>query len=369
MSELSPAQAIVERILSDAAPPQVRVAAARGALPLPRVDMVRIQVHLLGDGDSQVSQQARNQLDTLADGDLVEVLADTNCSPEVLAFFSERAVRSDALAEAVIFHQAVPESALNVMAERGGSGVIELVLTNQQRVLASPGLLDRLSNNPALRADQRGRILDMLDRFISTAAESITPPAGEALSDEARGQAEFEEAAKLLNVDVGELFAASEIMGGEEFEQTEDPEIRGAYQKIITLNAAQKAILAMRGGREERLILIRDSAKIVSLSVLRNPRINDSEIENMAKMRNVSDAVLRAIGSQREWIKSYAVIKSLVQNPKTPPGISTNFVNRLNDHDLKFLVRDKNVPEIIRRMARRTKQVRDDRKNSSFRKK
>jgi hypothetical protein len=92
--------------------------------------------------------------------------------------------------------------------------------------------------------------------------------------------------------------------------------------------------------------------------VLRNPRINDQEIEGMARMRNVCDEVLRTIGTHREWIKNYTVVSSLVHNPKTPPGISTNFVPRLNNFDLKNLLRDKNVPEIIRKMAKRTYDMR-----------
>ena len=88
--------------------------------------------------------------------------------------------------------------------------------------------------------------------------------------------------------------------------------MRSAYRRILTLNTAQKALLAMRGGREERLILVRDSNKVVALCVLRNPRINDQEIEMLANMRNVSDVVLRTIGSHRaECIRSRLTITSM----------------------------------------------------------
>ena len=70
-------------------------------------------------------------------------------------------------------------------------------------------------------------------------------------------------------------------------------------------------------------------------------------------MRNVSDEVLRAIGSNREWSKVYQVAAALVRNPRTPPGVSTNFIPRLTERDLKLLAKDKNVPEIVRRNAKR----------------
>ena len=143
---------------------------------------------------------------------------------------------------------------------------------------------------------------------------------------------------------LGELFAASEILGGEEFERAPDPAMRSVYRKILTLSTAQKALLALKGGREERTILIRDTNKVVALAVLKNPRLNEQEVESVAAMRNVSDEVLRAIGSNREWSKVYQVAAALVRNPRTPPGVSTNFIPRLTERDLKLLAKDKNVP-------------------------
>jgi len=71
-------------------------------------------------------------------------------------------------------------------------------------------------------------------------------------------------------------------------------------------------------------------------------------------MRNVTDDVLRLLGTTREWVKNYQVIHSLVTNPKTPQTVSTNFIKRLNNKDLKALVRSRDIPELIRRMARKT---------------
>ena len=135
-----------------------------------------------------------------------------------------------------------------------------------------------------------------------------------------------------------------------------------AYKRIVQLNVAQKAILAMRGGREEQMILIRDTNKLVALGVLRNPRLVENDVESIARMRCVSDEVLRTIGQTRAWSKSYAVVTALVHNPRTPQAISTNFVPRLQNQDLKKLVANKDVPDLIRRMAKRTVEVRTQRK-------
>jgi hypothetical protein len=358
LSDPGPFASIVRQILEGGAPPQVRSAAARGALPLPRSALVRLYLALRTDDDPGIRGAAERSLETLQPDAVREILEDEGCAPEVLEYFAQRFPRDEGMAERIAFHRSVPRGALEVLAGQGTAAVIELVLTNQERLLAQPTLLDRLSVNPALRPDQRGRILELLDRATRVAAaRAAASQASPERADEAV-TAEIEEAARLLEVDIGELFTASEILGGEEFEQADDPELRSAYRRILTLSTAQKAILAMRGGREERLILIRDSNRLVAAAVLRNPRVRDEDAEAFARMRNVSGDVLRQIGQNREWSKSYSVVAALVNNPKTPPGVSTNFVPRLQNQDLKRLVANHEVPELIRRMARRTLDVR-----------
>jgi hypothetical protein len=76
-------------------------------------------------------------------------------------------------------------------------------------------------------------------------------------------------------------------------------------------------------------------------------------VEAFAKMGNVSEDVLRTIAMNRSWAKNYGVIAGLTRNPKTPPGISMQMVQRLNERDLKMLAIDRNVPEAVRLAARK----------------
>ena len=366
MSQPTPVQALVHRILEGTAPLVLRQAAARGALPLPRSALTRVYVHLLQDREDQVREAARASLEALDPSAIGEVLSDPECAPQILLYFTPRAARDAALAEKLAFHPAVPDDALSVLASEGSASVIDLVLTNQQRLLTCPGLLDRLTVNPALRPDQRGKILDLLDGLVRHEARtSIDSQESRVPSDDAAAA----EAARLLNVEVGELFASSEILGADELERAEDPLLRSAFSRIVKLTPGQKAVLAMKGGREERMILVRDTNKVVALSVLKNPRLTEEDVGEIAATRNVSEEVLRSIGSSREWAKRYPVAVALVRNPRTPPGIAVNFVSRLTAQDLTGLCRDRNVPEIVRRMAKRTHELRTQQSSPSFRKK
>ncbi len=354
MSEPSPIDALVRRILDGAAPEALRAAAARGALPLPRNVLARLQVFLRADPDEAIRRDAERSLGSMSRDALREVLSDPGSAPELLLHFAVPAARDEGIAESIAFHPSAPDAAIEILAAQGGASVLELILTNQERLLRCPALLDKMSENPALRPEQRGRILDLLARFFDTTQEEGRRPGKETDPElSVDDLVDPQVAARILEVDVGELFAASEILGGEEFERAPDPAMRSVYRKILTLSTAQKALLALKGGREERTILIRDTNKVVALAVLKNPRLNEQEVESVAAMRNVSDEVLRAIGSNREWSKVYQVAAALVRNPRTPPGVSTNFIPRLTERDLKLLAKDKNVPEIVRRNAKR----------------
>jgi hypothetical protein len=126
-----------------------------------------------------------------------------------------------------------------------------------------------------------------------------------------------------------------------------------ALQKIAALNVAQRVVLAMKGSREERAILIRDPNKMVSVAVLSSPKMSESEVESIAKMANVSEEILRIIAHTRAWVKNYAVTLALAKNPKTPVALSMNLLARLNDKDLRVISTDRNVPDVLRVTARK----------------
>ena len=108
-----------------------------------------------------------------------------------------------------------------------------------------------------------------------------------------------------------------------------------------------------KGTREQRAQLIRDSNRIVATAVLTSPKLTESEVEAFAKMGNVSEDVLRIIGTNRAWLKNYGIVLAVTRNPKTPPGISMQLMHRLTEKDIKMLTTDRNVPEALRLAARR----------------
>jgi hypothetical protein len=141
--------------------------------------------------------------------------------------------------------------------------------------------------------------------------------------------------------------ASGEIVGGEDADRV------SGTQELAAMNFPQRLRAAMKGTREQRAILIRDPNKMICASVLSSPKVSVPEVESFARMQNVSEDVLRIIGHNRAWLKSYGVILALTKNPKTPLSLSMQLMTRLTAKDLAKLSVDRNVPEALRITSRK----------------
>jgi hypothetical protein len=145
-------------------------------------------------------------------------------------------------------------------------------------------------------------------------------------------------------------------------------EADGARKKSLLLQVkelpvAQKLALAKKGNKDVRMILVRDSNEMVALETVSSARITDGEIVAIAMMRDVSDNVLRYIAHNRRYRQNKQIILALLNNPRTPVGISLNLgINSLSDRELTELAKNKNVPGVLSRIA---KQILDRRKGSA----
>ena len=119
------------------------------------------------------------------------------------------------------------------------------------------------------------------------------------------------------------------------------------------MGVAERMKAAMKGTKSERAILVRDPNKLVSAAVLSSPKLTDAEVENFAKLANVSEETLRTIGMNRAWVKNYGIVSALTKNPKTPLAVSLRFVQRLNDRDLKMVALDRNLQEPLKLAVRK----------------
>ena len=119
------------------------------------------------------------------------------------------------------------------------------------------------------------------------------------------------------------------------------------------MTVIEKIKLALKGNKETRTLLLRDSNRIVQNFVLQNPRITEEEITALACNRNTEGELLRRVADNREWIKYYPVRLGLTGNPRTLLAIALHLLPPLRERDIRDLARSKNVPIAVSTQAKR----------------
>lgn len=122
-------------------------------------------------------------------------------------------------------------------------------------------------------------------------------------------------------------------------------------QIVGRMSPSEKVRAAISGNQETRMILIRDPNKLVARAVLQSPKLSDVEIETFAAMKDLAEEVLRHIATNRHFMKSYTVMRALINNPRAPTDATLPLLGRLHDKDLKLLAKNRNVPDAIRLTA------------------
>jgi len=359
----SAASPLVEAIFSGSAPAPVRLAAARGALPVTRPERLLLCVHLRDDTDAAVREAAEQRLAGEGRTDLAASLeAGEPLAPAVLEHFARRADVDPQALEKLAIDPGLSNAALEEMAGCPHPSVLERIIINQTRLLADPEVVRRLEANPKLSATGRRLLNEFRHDFREGRSQEIVlDRPQESAAAESAAEAE---AAALAAVEAAAAAAAAEPAGEgapPELlpEEAADEAFKAAYVRIMSLSVPQKIMLTIKATREERAILVRDSNRLVATSVLKSPKVSELEVEQIANMRNVSDEVLRIVGHHKNWTRNYSVMFALCRNPKTPIGVSLPFLNRLNVRDLKNLLTDKNVSEAVRRMVKKTFDLRN----------
>jgi hypothetical protein len=363
---------MIELIRQSAVPANLMRAAARGALSLPLAEMVEVLVHLTSV--PLFAQQAALTLAGWNEAALAPVVASAETPPEVLGYFLAPTNFRPALLPALLENPAVSEARVAMLVSALAPSDLSLVL-GSSRARSMALVLNALLRRPELaEADAKALRAD-LER-LSEAGSAI----GRETAEDDGPHIESDEdildpgLAAYLHEHAAEIAAAEgpfQLVAPSQTEQAEIAAVQAGgasslaaralaaeprerlspVQKISRLSVGERVQLALKGNREERLILVRDSAKVVSNAVLQSPRVTEQDIDLFASMRNVGEHVLRGISMNRRFMRRYAVKRILASNPRAPIDVAMLLVKELLVSDLDQLSKNKNVSEMVRRFA------------------
>lgn len=372
------------------APRPAKLMVAQGKLPLGPEDMLFAQVLLTADDDDEIAFSARGSIDQLDPDKLQPITENKETPEEVLHYLLLWDRLTSRMGEALLVNPSTPDAAVLAFARMARDGsLLEAVTINQQRLIRLPDIIEAVLNNPASTFEATRRAREVKTEFFEKelGAEQVArerqaraakfagildaPP----ISEEAF-EAEFQSLVSSFESEVGQSFsdeapdtdaadAAFEAMlaavkneegidlladaqkGGEAGERL------SIYQQLARMSVKERIFAALKGGREARAILIRDSNRMVCTAVVKNPRISEAEVEGIANIKGISEDVLRIIAMNRSWISNYTVMHNLVRNARCPLNFSMQYLNRLQNRDLMNLSKSKAVPDALRQAAGR----------------
>jgi hypothetical protein len=396
MTTTTSTNSAVQAIIGGAAPHQARLAAASGLLPLPQSDLLEVLVALRQSEDSEIATAAKATLEGQDSEDLLAAARSDETSVAVLDYLATPSENSRQIHEAVILNSKTSDQAIASLAASTSDGsLLELIAMNQQRLVRFPQIIDAILANSGSPQEAERRARETKREFFEKerGAQQI---AQELRTRGKTAAAEFFESADLTeglsvedawliaeHIEVSDADLDTSWLPSERYEelQAETPEEHAAnfkrviefeklefgevpaervslIRRLMFMNVKDRMKMAMKGDREARGILIRDSNRTVATAVIHNPRVTDQEVENIAAMRTVADEVLRLIAMNRNWARSYSIIHNLCRNPRTPIATVIGTLPRIRTKDLKNLSQNRNISETARRQAARLSQAR-----------
>ncbi|HET6331008.1 MAG TPA: hypothetical protein VFF76_09490, partial [Holophagaceae bacterium] len=304
---------IVERYLANQLPEPMAMALLGGSLPVPPADFIQAQAQAVLSVSplaERALQSFQSMPESVVHGLLLERVQPPAPLELVLRFRREMPVLETALLHPDLTAEIVERSIPDLPGP-----ALDIISNNQVLWLQRPVILDLLELHPAADYNLKRRINEFRFEVLKLVPEEVKKDRLEILDEVEAGKLdkawaslplpkdETAEEREAVAPDVVPLDPEAVVQAIKDFEGEEVN--LSVAKRIARLKTNQKIMLAIKGGKEERTILIREANRLIQENVMRNGRITEGEVAFIANMRTINDGVLRIITMNREWMKKY----------------------------------------------------------------
>jgi len=327
-----------------------RMMASRGMMPLPPADQLAVLYQLSIDADAGLAEAAKKTAAGLPEKLLSGSLVDPQLDGRVLDFFAMMHAEKPSIFDAIVQNAAVFDQTVASLAGRIDSRSVDMIATNEQRMLRHPEIIAAMYMNRRARMSTIDRVVELAVRnnvrvpgiaAWDEVARALTGVAPAGPADDAA----FAAAAAATSRDDSKFTQgdAEQVLPDEELDRLpHDDELDQA--SIRNLSVPSKIRLAQLGNAFARAELIRDPMKIVAIAAIKSPGVTEIEAARYAGNQVLPEDVIRYIASKREWTRLYGIKMSLCRNPKAPISETARFLPFLREKDLQLLAKSKGVP-------------------------
>lgn len=327
----------IQQVLKPEGKKEPKMMIAAGLLPMPPAVLIEALRVLVNDPDVEVRQKSTESVQKMPENILLNIIQ-AHKIPATLDFLAKIHATNDKIIEKILINTHTPDTTFVNASLTSSERLSTLIANNQVRVLRTPQIADNLKRNPKMLKSE----MDKLVSFLRMNGITVEGESAELSLAEIEAILQTNDAD---DIPIEFMEDGQEVVSEEQIRQS-------VYQYIQTCNTGKKIKLALKGNKEARMLLIKDSNKVVSSAVVKNPRITDGEVLTACQNKSINDEILRLITMKAEWVKHYSVQFALANNPKTPFQTALRFTRMLTVNDLKKLSKNKNVPGQIQKIAK-----------------
>ncbi len=385
-----------ERIINDLKnnnlPEHIKNMIIDASMPLGQDERIKCLLYISLDDKKEISERAAETLNILDQGSLIDFVRTQKMDDLLFKAIVKSMGKHDKIVTTAITHKDFNEAVAREILrdETTPLSTLELFSINQAMFYKFPQLIDILFENNRITKEisdrltryregiiaeermregiKKGSHFSISEEYELVSDTKAAEQAKEAVTLEQQKKPDaiaLEEGETLVTdlAIIEEIYEDDQIFNiasskrdkaSEKYEKESSPKKRISVQNLInTLSVSGQIKLAFKGNKEARSILIRSPKKIIAQAVLQNPKINENEIEFYAKLRNISEDILRSIARNPEWVKKPSIMRGLLYNPKTPASIAMSFLSRITKKEIKDISKSKSLPQAIRIAAKR----------------
>ena len=315
-----------EEIVSGRSTRERKLAICSGSAPLDPAERAELLTVLAEQPDELVRKRAEQALLSQPVECFVTALQGDAPAVQLFQYCGRNLIDNPPIASALVRNRRCPVEFLTHAARILPTSAVQDLMKDLDWLCTSPALVSALLKSASLTADQHQQLEELL-------RDTTEDPA-----------------------------ALAETLAGADIDQERRATL---VQRLSKMRVVERVQLALKGNRDERMALIRDPCKVVQRAVLQSSQIADSEAEAFAAMATLSEEALRIIGTNRNFLRNYTIVRNLINNPKTPLEVSLHLLPNIMAQDLKALTTNKNVGDGLRtaavRLHRKRIQDRQDR--------
>lgn len=350
-----------QRILDPNGPAPMRAMAAKGVIPgLKPAEIVTVLALLAEWPDAPIADSARATLGKLPKPVLDGALSQ-DLHPGVIDLLGDAHIADVEVIGKLLEMKTIAPETVARMAEKGSEMICERIATNEARLLEHPIIIEALYMSRATRMSTADRVLELAVRNGITLNIPAFKEAAVAIKDELIAEPSpdptpddlvYQQAEELAESVVLDLVTEDTHVLDDEGNELVADKCKPLWVLLGEMTVTQKIRRATLGSSAERMMLVRDTNRLVATAAIRSPLMQENEVVRISSSRSVDEDILRHIANNREWTRSYQIKLNLVTNPRCPFTFAAKLIPLLRENDLKAIAKSKNVSGSVVTAAR-----------------